>query len=87
METKQEHHLKGKVGHHTILEEVIKVKEMGKEEAEVGEEEVEEIFVDVAEEISEVEEEEISMEAAMMIMNEMKLKYKEAIHFFTNYTF
>jgi len=32
METKQEHHLTGKVGHHTILEEATKVKEMEKGE-------------------------------------------------------
>jgi len=71
METRQEHHLTGKAGHHTILEEVIKVKEMGKEEAEVEEEEVEEISVGVEEEISEVEEEVISMGVAMTIMNEL----------------
>ena len=40
----QDHSLRGKVERHTIPVEVIKVKEMGKEEAEVGGEEGEEIF-------------------------------------------
>ena len=68
----QDHSHRGKVEHHTIPEEVIKVKEMGKEEAEVGGEEGEEISVDVAGGISEVEEEEISTGVVMTIMNEIK---------------
>ena len=68
----QDHSLRGKVERHTIPEEVIKVKEMGKEEAEVGGEEGDEISVDVVGGISEVEEEEISTGVVMTIMNEIK---------------